>query len=238
MVQHINEGKAVIDAWKKSGKTMQGGSQRISSASFQEAKRMVQAVDIGTINYIESNNDRFNAIGAWNYSVPPDASLTTLDWDRFLGHRVEFAGRPVGPSPKELPFDRAAFAQWRCLREFSGGPLSDLLAHPVTHLVAALGVREPARVTAGGGIVLEADGRSVPDVATVVADFDEGLQLVATAATVTGFPTDELVRGRLGALGAENPDLLCVPSQKGLMPDFPHRHSAMVCRPGSISAPS
>ena len=35
-------------------------------------------------------------------------------------------------------------------------------------------------------------------------------------------------RGRLGALGAENPDRLCVPSQKGLMPDFPHRHSAMV----------
>ena len=45
-------------------------------------------------------------------------------------------------------------------------------------------------------------------------------------------------RGRLGALGAENPDRLCVPSQKGLMPDFPHRHSAMVSRPGSISAPS
>ena len=35
-------------------------------------------------------------------------------------------------------------------------------------------------------------------------------------------------RGRLGALGAENPDRLCVPSQKGLMPDFPQRHSAIV----------
>ena len=35
-------------------------------------------------------------------------------------------------------------------------------------------------------------------------------------------------RGRLGALGAENPDRLWVPSQNGLMPDFPHRHSAMV----------
>lgn len=28
MVQHLNEGKAVVDAWKKSGKTMQVGSQR------------------------------------------------------------------------------------------------------------------------------------------------------------------------------------------------------------------
>src|SRR3954470_5983886 len=45
-------------------------------------------------------------------------------------------------------------------------------------------------------------------------------------------------RGRGGALGAAKPDRLWVPSQKGLMPDFPHRHSATVSRPGSISSPS
>ncbi len=39
-------------------------------------------------------------------------------------------------------------------------------------------------------------------------------------------------RGRLGALGAEKPDRLCVPSQKGLMPDFPHRQSAIVSPAG------
>ena len=82
MVQHIDEGKSVIDAWKKSGKTMQIGSQRISSASFKEAKRLFQAGEIGDINYVESNNDRFNSLGAWNYSIPTDASLTTLDWKR------------------------------------------------------------------------------------------------------------------------------------------------------------
>ena len=39
-------------------------------------------------------------------------------------------------------------------------------------------------------------------------------------------------RGRLGALGAEKPDRLCVPSQNGLMPDFPHRQSAIVSAAG------
>ena len=39
-------------------------------------------------------------------------------------------------------------------------------------------------------------------------------------------------RGRLGALGAEKPDRLCAPSQNGLMPDLPHRHSAMVSPAG------
>jgi hypothetical protein len=42
MVHHINEGQSVIDAWKKSGKIMQVGSQRISSASFKEAQRLFQ----------------------------------------------------------------------------------------------------------------------------------------------------------------------------------------------------
>src|SRR3954465_127346 len=45
-------------------------------------------------------------------------------------------------------------------------------------------------------------------------------------------------RGRLGALGAEKPARLCVPSQKGLIPDLPQRHSAIVSRPGSMSTPS
>ena len=63
------------------------------------------------------------------------------------------------------PFDRAAFAQWRCLSAFSGGPLTDLLSHHITHMIAAMGVRFPARVTAGGGLYLEYDGRTVPDVA-------------------------------------------------------------------------
>ena len=50
-------------------------------------------------------------------------------------------------------------------------------------MIAAMGVRFPARVTAGGGLYLEYDGRDVPDVATVVADYEEGCQLVVTATT-------------------------------------------------------
>src|SRR5262249_58899913 len=64
----------------------------------------------------------------------------------------------------------------------------------------AMGVRFPARVMAGGGLYLEYDGRDVPDVGTVVADFEEGCQLLVTASTITGYPLEEDIRGRLGAL--------------------------------------
>ena len=90
-------------------------------------------------------------------------------------------GEPLGPTPKEMPFDRAVWAQWRCYWPFGGGMFTDLFVHQTTHLIAAMGVRFPARVVGGGGIYLEYDGRDVPDVATVVADYDEGCQVIITA---------------------------------------------------------
>ncbi|MBO0934417.1 Gfo/Idh/MocA family protein [Fibrella aquatilis] len=159
MVQHINEGKPVIEAWKKSGKTMQVGSQRISSASFQEAKRMVQAGDIGQINYIESNNDRFNAIGAWNYSVPPDASLTTLDWDRFLGD-----------APKR-PFDAKRFFRWRNYKDYGTGVAGDLFVHLITGVHFVTNSLGPTRIFSSGNLAYWKDGRDVPDVMTSVMDY-------------------------------------------------------------------
>jgi len=200
-VRRAEEAVAVVDAWRHTGRVVTVGVQGMADAVWVRAFDALRTGTLGHVGHAQTGAFRNDARGQWRYyRLAREMTPRTIDWDRFLGHRVEFAGRPLGPTPQERPFDRAAFAQWRCLRELSGGPLSDLLCHPVTHMVAALGVREPARVTAGGGIVLEADGRSVPDVATVVADFDEGVQLVATAATVAGFPTDELIRGRLGAL--------------------------------------
>ena len=51
-----------------------------------------------------------------------------------------------------------------------------------------------------GGLYWEHDGRDVPDVATLVADFDEGAQFVFTATTVSGYPVEEVIRGRFGAI--------------------------------------
>jgi predicted dehydrogenase len=159
MVQAINEGKPVIDAWKKSGKTMQVGSQRISGSVFQEAKRLIAEGAIGEINYVESNSDRFNAIGAWNYSIPTDASLSTVDWDTFLKDTAK------------LPFDANRFFRWRNYKNYGTGVAGDLFVHLITgvhYVVDSLG---PNRIFASGGLRYWTEGRDVPDVMVAVLDY-------------------------------------------------------------------
>jgi len=81
----VLDGKEVIDTEKRTGRILQVGSQRVSSVVYQKAKELIEAGAIGEINLVEAWVDRNSAIGAWQYSIPPDASPATIDWDRFLG---------------------------------------------------------------------------------------------------------------------------------------------------------
>lgn len=164
MVKQISEGLGVIDAWKKSGKTMQVGSQRISGADAVEAKRMIAAGEIGVLNYMESNNDRFNAIGAWNYSIPPDASPENVDWDTFLGN-----------APKR-PFDATRFFRWRNYRDYGTGVAGDLFVHLLTTTHYITNSYGPNRIYSSGGLYHWNDGRDVPDVLVSVMDYPKTAQ--------------------------------------------------------------
>jgi hypothetical protein len=142
-------------------------------------------------------------VGQWRYyPLTRDMSPRTIDWDMFLGHRFSvFDGVPLAP---RRPFDRAVFAQWRCYWDFGGGMYTDLFVHRVTRLISAMGVTYPKRVIGGGGIYLEYDGREVPDVATIVADYEEGCQLLITATMINDHPIEECIRGRLATVRFAN----------------------------------
>ncbi len=199
MTKTIEEAQAVVDAARRANVVMTVGVQSMADPTWRIANEMIRRGDIGHVAQAQTSYYRNSLVGQWRY-YPLTADMTprTIDWPMFLGTR--FSVIPGVPLAPEMPFDRAIFAQWRCYWDFGGGMFTDLFVHQTTHTIAAMGVRYPKRVVGAGGIYLEYDGRDVPDVATVVADYDEGCQLIISATMINDHGLEECIRGRLGTL--------------------------------------
>jgi len=201
MTRTIDEAHAVVDAAKKHNRVMTVGVQSMADPTWREAHDYIRAGKIGHVFQGQTSYYRNDLRGQWRYyPLTKDMSPKTIDWNMWLGHSFECAGQKLGPTPKEMPFDRAVWAQWRCYWPFGGGMFTDLFVHQTTHLIAAMGVRYPARVVGGGGIYLEYDSRDVPDTSTIVADYDEGCQLIVSATMCNDTQLGEMIRGRLATL--------------------------------------
>jgi predicted dehydrogenase len=201
MTRTIEESQAVVDLWKKTGRVMSVGVQSMADPTWMKAHEMISAGRIGHVLQAQTRYYRNSNVGQWRYyNLTKTMNPKTVDWDQFLGHKVSFLGKPIGPSPQEQPFDRAVYAQWRCYWPFGGGMFTDLFVHQVTHLISAMGVRYPHRVVGGGGIYFEYDTRDVPDVSMVCADYDEGCQMFVTATMVNDYPIDEVIRGKTATI--------------------------------------
>jgi predicted dehydrogenase len=159
MVKSIVEGKAVIEAQQRSGKVFQVGSQYVSSLVYQKARDLIRAGALGEINMVEAWLDRNTALGAWQYSIPPDASPSNIDWDRFLGN-----------APKR-PFEPIRLFRWRNYQDYGTAVAGDLFVHLLSGLHLATGSIGPRRVFATGGLRYWKDGRDVPDVMLALLDY-------------------------------------------------------------------
>jgi predicted dehydrogenase len=159
MVHKVEEGHALIKAQQESKKPLQVGSQFVSSILHAKAKELIKAGDIGEINFSEAIYDRHSAQGAWQYSVPLDASPQTVDWDTYLGS-----------APKK-PFDPLRFFRWRNYQDYGTGVSGDLFVHLLSMLHFVTDSKGPTRVMSTGGLRYWKDGRDVPDVQVGVFDY-------------------------------------------------------------------
>ena len=199
MTKTIEEAHAVVDKAREKNVVMTVGVQWMADPMIRTVNDMIKRGDIGHVAQAQTSYYRNSLVGQWRY-YPLTRQMTprTIDWDMWLGHRFSvFNGQPLST---DRPFDREVWAQWRCYWDFGGGMFTDLFVHRTTRMIASMGVRYPARVAGGGGIYLEYDNREVPDVATIMADYDEGCQLLISATMINDSGLDEIIRGRSATL--------------------------------------
>jgi predicted dehydrogenase len=165
MIHLYADGPEMIEASRSTGRILQIGSQRVSSVIYAKAKELLASGAIGQLNMVTAHWDRNSAIGAWDYTVPPDASPETCDWPRFLG------------TAPQIPFNAEHFFQWRKWKAYGSGVAGDLFVHLFSGTHFITGAHGPTRGMATGGLRFWKDGRDVPDVMLGLFDYREGFNL-------------------------------------------------------------
>lgn len=193
MTKTVEEAMDVMNTWKKSGKVMQVGVQSTSLPVWNQVNDMLTAGKLGKVLMYQTEFFRNSAWGQWRtYKLEPEMNPTNINWKLWLGVEEGLA--------EYEDFDRAKYKQWRRFWPYGSGMFTDLFVHRTTSMMKATGLRFPGRVVGAGGIFLEYDGRDVPDVATVVADFHEGVQgLVTATMACEETPIRQLIRGHFGS---------------------------------------
>jgi predicted dehydrogenase len=165
MIHLYQDGPEIIEAARLTNRILQVGSQRVSSILYSKARDLLASGNIGKLNMVTARWDRNSSIGAWNYSVPLDASPETCDWPRFLG------------SAPKVPFSGERFFQWRKWKDYGSGVAGDLFVHLFSGTHFITGSHGPTRAMATGGLRFWKDGRDANDVLLGLLDYPEGFNL-------------------------------------------------------------
>jgi predicted dehydrogenase len=165
MIHEYKDGPAMIEAAKSTNRILQIGSQRVSSILYAKAKELLASGAIGKLNMVTARWDRNSSMGAWNYTIPPDASAQTCDWVRFQG------------TAAKIPFSAERFFQWRKWNDYGSGVAGDLFVHLFSGTHFITGSHGPTQGMATGGLRYWKDGRDALDVVLGLFDYAEGFNL-------------------------------------------------------------
>ena len=148
----VETARKMIETARATNRILQVGSQRVSSIIYVKAKELLASGAIGQLNMVNAHWDRNSAMGAWNYTVPLDASTETCDWNQFLG------------SAPKIPFNAEHFFKWRKWKAYGTGVAGDLFVHLFSGTHFITGSNGPTRAMATGGLRFWKDGRDANDV--------------------------------------------------------------------------
>lgn len=161
MTHTIEETYRLQEAAKNSKATFAVGHQHRQTLSFKTAQDVVSKGTLGHVSLIQTNTNRNDDNGAWNYDIHERANENTIDWEMFLG------------SAPKVPFNKNHFFRWRKWWAYGSGLSGDLLTHDYDRLNCVLNMGIPQSIMASGGVYTHNDGRNVPDVLQANMEFPD-----------------------------------------------------------------
>lgn len=213
MVYEIKEGYPLLAAAKKSGKVFMVGSQRVSSIGYAKAKELLAAGEIGKLNMVNAVYDRQSSIGAWEYTIPKDASAATTNWDKFI------------EVTDKMNFDAKKFFWWRAFKEVGTGVAGDLFIHLLSGVHFITNSKGPESIFSTGQFSYWKDGRNLPDVMAGVMQYPDSkehpaFQLTLQVNFISGTGGQQVIRliGSEGVIELDNNNLTVTHS---LLPEAP-----------------
>lgn len=215
MMHKIEEGYPMMKAAEKSGKVFQVGSQRVSSVGYAKAKELLAAGEIGDLNMVQAAWDRQSSIGAWEYTIPDDASPETTDWDTFT------------EVTDKMEFDAKKFFWWRAYKEFGTGVAGDLYIHLLSGTHFITNSKGPESIYSTGQFSYWNDGRNMPDVMSGVMQYPKSeehpaFQLNLRVNFISGTGGQEVIQliGSEGTITIDRNDIIVSYSKMPEAPGF------------------
>jgi len=144
----IVEGRAMVQAAKKSGVIAMMGTQQRGGEHYKKAVEIIQSGRLGKIALVECWNyhNTGNRVGRAPDSAPPPG----YHWDRWLG-----------PAPY-VPFNptRLPYSWWF---DYGGGMMTNWAVHHIDVILWAMGVESPKTAVCTGGKLVVDDMSDTPD---------------------------------------------------------------------------
>ncbi len=202
MTHTVEQAIAVRDAARRLKKILQVGPNATASDGYWQASEAIKAGRIGKVTWAQGSYNRnardclFNTHQKIDPTAGPDkAGEDHIDWDMWLGHKY-------GLAPK-IDWNPEHFFRFRKYWPYNGGVATDLLYHKLAPLLIALAGPNgayPSRVTGSGGLYVEKDGRDIPDVFMMTADYPQEFSvfLVSTLTNDTQIP--DRIYGKHGTM--------------------------------------
>ena len=202
----LNEGRAMVNAQKRTGQVCGVGLNRRGATIYQQLEKEVKNDLIGKVTSARAmriSNMYPNGIG----QLSPEAPPSDFNWDMWLGPRAK----------RDYQYNIAPY-YFRWWKEYSS-QMGNWGVHYMDVIRWMIGENAPSAITAHGGIFAVKDDRDIPDTMEVIFEFESGVMInfsIHEASSGGGIPGGEVeLSGAKGNLIADQNGYTVTPSKPG-----------------------